>query len=205
MNETYGKLDVEIRNNIGKGHARKLRSSGKVPAVLYGQGKPNVLLAIEPKSLRAAMDPQRKLNTVFRLTAQDSNADLQSVACVVVDVQSDPIRDGVTHLDFLRIDVDKDVMMSVPVEYVGRPIGVAMGGKLLTFRRVIKVSAKPDSMPAKITVDVSGLDGSQPLRASAISLENARVLEADHTIVAVIDMPRGQRASTTDSADTAKA
>ncbi|NVB38943.1 50S ribosomal protein L25 [Pseudenhygromyxa sp. WMMC2535] len=192
-----GKLNVQIRENSGKGVARKLRAQGLIPGVLYGKGEGNVMLTISPRELRRAMDPRRKLNTFFTLNIQ--SGDSTSVEqCVLTDYQADPIRDEFLHVDFLRVDPNNEVVTKIPVEYSGRAVGVVAGGKLRTYQRTVRVSAKPAQIPVKLAVDVTPLQAGQTLRMKDLSLENATLLEHPDVVVATVDPPRAAKAAGAD-------
>lgn len=190
MTETdFGKLSAKVRQASGKGVARKLRAQGLIPAVIYGKGKGNVMLTLSPRELRRAMDPQRKLNTFFTVTIE-GEGDSTVEQCVLTDFQADPIRDEFLHVDFLRVDPESEVVTKIPVEYVGRAVGVVAGGKLRTYQRTTRVAAKPAQIPVKLTVDVSPLDAGQTLRMRDLSLDNARLLDHPNVVVAHVDPPR---------------
>jgi large subunit ribosomal protein L25 len=204
MTETgteFGKLTAKVRQASGKGVARKLRAQGLIPGVIYGKGKGNLMLTLSPRELRRAMDPERKLNTFFTVTIEgDSDATVEQ--CVLTDYQADPIRDEFLHVDFLRVDPDSEVVTKIPVEYIGRAVGVVAGGKLRTYQRTARVAAKPGEIPVKLTVDVSPLQAGQTLRMRDLSLANARLLDHPNVVVAHVDPPRA--AKTDDAAKKGK-
>ena len=187
--EEFGQLHAQHRSDSGKGVSRKLRAQGLIPAVIYGKGEGNVMLTVSPRDLRRAMDPQRKLNTFFTLTI-DKGGESVVEQCVLTDYQSDPIRDEFLHVDFLRVDPESEVVTKIPVEYVGRAVGVVTGGKLRTYQRTVRIAAKPGEMPVKLTVDISALDSGDSLRMRDLSLENGRLLDHPNVVVASVDPPR---------------
>ena len=190
MTETqFGKLIAKVRTNSGKGVARKLRSQGLIPAVIYGKGKGNLMLTLSPRELRRALDPKRKLNTFFTVTIEGAG-EATVEQCVLTDYQADPIRDEFLHVDFLRVDPETEVETKIPVHYVGRAAGVAAGGKLRTYQRTARISAKPGEIPVQLTVDVSPLQMGQTLRMRDLSVENARLLDHPDVVVAHVDPPR---------------
>lgn len=190
MTETdFGKLNAKIRTTSGKGTARKLRAQGLIPAVIYGKGQANVMLTISPRELRRAMDPQRKLNTFFSVTVEDESGSAVE-QCVVTDYQADPIRDEFVHVDFLRVDPNSEVVVKVPVEYVGRAAGVALGGKLRTYQRTTRIAAKPAQIPVSLSVDVSALLAGDSLRMKDLRIEDARLLDHPEAVVAHVEPPR---------------
>lgn len=189
----YGNLSASIRAGTGKGVARKLRAQGLIPGIIYGKGKDNIMLTISPRELRRVMDPERKLNTFFTVSIADGNGGTTTEQCVLTDYQADPIRDEFLHVDFLRVDPNTEIVTRVPVEYIGRSVGVVAGGKLRTYQRTTRVAAKPAEVPVKLTVDVSPLDAGQTLRMRDLSIENARLLDHPDVVVAHVDPPRAAK------------
>lgn len=197
MSETHGQLKVNVRTRRGKGVARRLRASGRVPGVVYGGGKDSVSIDIDPAQLRHALDPERRENTLFNLTLEGEGGTADTESCIIADIQRDLLKDNVTHLDFVRVNLEAEVTATIPVEYVGRPVGVVKGGKLRTFRRSIKIAAKPQEIPVNLVVDIATLDYGETLRISDVSLDNARILESARTVVAMVEIPRGARSDGT--------
>lgn len=193
----YGQLSAQVRTNSGKGVSRKLRASGKLPAVMYGKGKTDVLLTVDAHDLKRAVDPERKLNTFFHVTVKDGASETVE-QCVIADYQADPIRDVFLHVDFLRVDPDSEIVVKIPVDYVGRAVGVAAGGKLRTMLRTVRIAVKPGDVPVKLSIDVSPLDAGQLLRMRDISIPNARLLENPNVVVAMVEAPRVAKAAPAD-------
>ena len=156
-----GKLTVEVRKGSGKGAARVLRSQGLVPGICYGANKEGRIeplpITVNVKALKAALDPVRKQNTVIELTVTDGGKTRQ-LSALLKEYQVHPLRRDVTHVDLLAIDPMKEVVTSVPLEFVGKPKGAIDGGQIRQVLRSIEVRCKPADIPVKLTVDVSPLD-----------------------------------------------
>lgn len=192
MSNNFGNLTVQTRIRDGKGAARKLRALGRIPAIVYGQGKDNLKLTLNTGDLRKAMDPERKLNTYWKLDLVDESGKAAGKeACVIVDFQIDPLRDTYIHIDFMRVSEAEDVQVKVPVEYSGRAVGVAAGGKLRTLRRTVKVAVKPHQIPVKLEVDLTNIELGDSLRLKDLSLEGTRLLDHPDTVMALVESPRG--------------
>lgn len=183
----YGKITAQTRANSGKGVSRKLRAAGRIPGVMYGRGKDSLKLSLNPQELSKAIDPERKLNTYFIVDIEDGEKE----SCVIADCQIEPTKDTFMHVDFLRVDPELEVFVKIPVRYFGRSVGVSAGGKMKTTRREIRVAAKPALVPVELAVDVTSLDIGGRLLLSDVPLENARLLEAPDTVMALIDAPKG--------------
>jgi large subunit ribosomal protein L25 len=168
-----GKLTVSLREQSGKGNARKLRAQGKVPGVCYGtsvDGRIDPLpITVDIRLLRSALDPVRKRNTVITLTIEGGAAP-RSLHALVKDIQIDVLRRDVTHVDLLAIDPNKEVRADVPLEFNGKPKGTIDGGQLRIVLRSLSVRAKPADLPVKLPVDVSPLGIGDVIHVSAIAL-----------------------------------
>lgn len=195
MSEQHGQLTVSVRHKKGKGVARKLRATGQIPGVLYGKGTSDgdtVMLAFSPLELRRAMDPERLHNTFFHLTLKDEGKPDVVEAAVITDAQRDPVRDEFLHVDFLRVDPEQPVTVQIPVEYSGRAAGVVAGGKLKTFRRFVRIAAKPADVPVKLAVDVTPLGAGQSLRLRDVPLDKATLVDNPDTAIAFIETPKAE-------------
>lgn len=194
MSQEHGQLTVAVRGRTGKGAARQLRRAGRIPAVLYGRGHTPggepVLLSLSPHELRRALDPQRKLNTLFQLTIQEPGRPDRQEPCVITEAQLDAVQDRLVHVDFLRVDPREPVTLEVPVEYSGRAVGVVAGGELRTLRRSVRVAARPADIPVCLHVDVTPLQVGQSLRVRDVPLEGGRVVENPDTVLALVEVAK---------------
>jgi large subunit ribosomal protein L25 len=162
-----GKLTVEVRTVLGKNESRRLRTAGKVPGIIYGKGLEPMLLAVDPKALKAALDPAKRQNTVIDLTITGSD---KKFTVMLKEYQYDRIRQEIEHVDLLAIDSDKEVHVDVPLVYTGKAQGVVDGGQLTIAHRHLTVICKPAQIPAKIEADVTGLGLGQALHVSDLKL-----------------------------------
>ena len=105
----------------------------------------------------------------------------------------DAIRDDVLHIDFLRVDLEREIQRKIPVRYFGRAAGVQVGGKLKTFRRHVRISAKPGDIPVELPVDVTPLEAGAYLRLSDMTLDNASFDERIDTPIAFVDPPKAKK------------
>jgi large subunit ribosomal protein L25 len=165
-----GKLTVEVRHGTGKSINRKLRRSGKVPGVCYGVGLERPLdIIIDPKALKASLDPEKKQNTVIDLSVVGGDAE-RRVTAMLWEYQVHPIKRNVMHVDLIAIDPDKTIETEVPVEFVGRAAGFVEGGQLHIVRREIPVKCKPADIPNKFVVDVTPLEVGDTIHISDVEI-----------------------------------
>ena len=151
----FAKVNVEVRTGVGKGGARKVRAAGKVPGVIYGQKKDPMTVTFDEKELLSSLDKEKKRNTVLKL-AVTGNGTSEEVVAMVREAQINALSRRLEHVDFLRVDLDKEVQVTVPLVLTGKPVGVTNGGNLHQSLHVVPVAAKPAAIPSKLEVDVSG-------------------------------------------------
>ncbi|MFQ5697440.1 MAG: 50S ribosomal protein L25 [Myxococcota bacterium] len=177
-------LEVSAREGRGKGAARRLRATGQVPAILYGSGSDPVPLAVDAHLLDRVL--LEGANSVLDLQGSGTS---QGTLALVKELQRDPVSRRVLHCDLYVIDVQKKVTVTVQVHCEGRAVGVELhGGVLDTLIREVEVSCLPLEIPDAFTLDVSGLEIGDALRASDLSLPEGVELLADPdlTIVHVV-------------------
>jgi large subunit ribosomal protein L25 len=192
-----GKLTVEYRKDLGKGANRKLRSAGKIPGVCYGGESEPMPLAIDPTLLIRALDPIKKGNTVINLTVNNAPAAAQGAGALTVmvrDVQKDPVRGDLTHADFIRVSLDKDVHAVIPVVLIGKAEGIKDGGILHHNIRNLEIACTPDRIPAKLEVDVTPLKMGDAIHVSDLKLgEGVRALADSHSSICSVTAPRVEK------------
>jgi large subunit ribosomal protein L25 len=189
----FAKVNVEVRTQSGKGSARKARALGKCPAVLYGHKQAPVSLTIDPLLLIKSLDKERKRNTVFSLSVA-SDGKSEDVTAMIRDVQVHPLSRAVVHVDFIRVSLDEEIKVLVPLHLKGTAVGTVNGGNLHQSMHELPVAAKPQAIPSRIELDVSALNIGDALHASDIKLgEGVRVLLDPKEAVASVVAPRAEK------------
>jgi len=180
-------LSSEIRTQTGKGSARKLRSTGKLPAILYGPETDPIMLTLDCTELRKALKG-KSAETVLLNLRIDSGKKGQSKKVMIKEIQKDPVERDYLHVDLFEISLKKELEVDIPIHLVNTPIGVTEGGILQHVRREVKVSCMPDDLVDKIDVDVSDLDIGQSLHIGDISFPSGlkSLEDVDVTIVTVV-------------------
>jgi large subunit ribosomal protein L25 len=189
----FAKVNVEVRSQVGKGGSHKVRAAGKVPGVLYGQKSAPVAVSFDEKSLLKSLDKEKRRNTVLTLTVANGGK-TEDVTAMVRDAQIDPLSQRLIHVDFLRLDLNAEVKVSVPVVLTGKAIGLQNGGQLHQSMHVILVAAKPAAIPTKIEVDVSALDMGDALHVSDLKLAaGVRALLDPRDSIASVVAPKAEK------------
>lgn len=153
-------VEGTIREANGKNEARRVRKSGKIPATVYGAGKPPLSISVDPKQVSAILRSATGHNTIFDLLL-----DAEQTKVMIVDWQHEPIKGSLLHIDLKRIAMDKMLTVNVPIVLNGVPVGVKVGGGVLEqVLREIELECLPADIPASIEVDVSKLELFQVVR-----------------------------------------
>lgn len=160
-------FNVTGRDSSGKGVARKLRAAGLIPGTCYGLDGAAFSVTANPEDLFKLLTGPRRTNIVFSL-AVEGGSTFEHV--MVREYQVDPVRRDLLHADFVVVDPEVKVKVTVPIEAHGRSKGEREGGKLRIVRPHVEVSARPMDIPEKILYDVSDLGLSQSVLASALTL-----------------------------------
>jgi large subunit ribosomal protein L25 len=178
-------LEVQDRNDAGKGVARKLRQQGRIPAVVYGGHRDPAKITVDRKSLVDLIQKSdHGMRSIFLLKMEGTD---QQRHAMIKDFQMHPISRKMTHIDFVRVLMDEVIRVSVPLHIVGTAIGVKEGGILDWHIREIHVECLPNQIPDRIDVDVSALGNHDFLRISDLTVpEGVKVLDdLDRNIVGV--------------------
>jgi len=180
-------LDSKKRTMTGKGSARKLRSGGRLPVILYGPETSPIMLSLDYKHLQKILRGKSAENIIFDLKA-DSNEKNQSKRVMIKEIQKDPVTRDYLHVDFYEISMEKELEVDIPVYFINTPIGVSEGGILEHTRRELKISCMPKNLVDRIEVDVSGLDIGQSLHVEDITLPPGlkSIEDGDLTIATVV-------------------
>src|SRR3954454_5415086 len=156
-------LQAEKRAGRGKNEARRLRASGRIPAVVYGAEKNKATeIAVDPKVLLRILHSESGVNTLIGL----EGAGLAAGGKVLVkEYQLDPIDHKLLHADFYAVAMDKMLTVTVPVVIKGEPKGVKQQGGIVDFvNRQIEVECLPADIPEHIDIDISELMLHQGIR-----------------------------------------
>jgi large subunit ribosomal protein L25 len=164
----FAQIDVDVRTTVGKGAARRTRSSGQVPAILYGRKEAPLALSIDPNALVKSMDKEKRRNTVFALNVRGQGGSPLTV--MIRDAQIHPLSRRIEHVDFIRIDLQDEVKVTVPIVLKGTPAGVVLGGALHQSVHELRIAAKPATIPARVEVDVSALAIGDVIHVSDLQL-----------------------------------
>jgi len=179
-------LAAVTRSGRGKNEARRLRSSGSLPAVVYGgESKQGISVSVDPKALLHILHSESGVNTLISLSVDDGAVN----QVLVKEFQIDPVASDLLHVDFYRLALDKAITVTIPVTLTGEPEGVRLQGGLVDFvQREVQVECMPTEIPEHIEVDISALVIGQGVRLREVleGVSWSAVSDPDTLLVHVI-------------------
>ncbi|HYL64074.1 MAG TPA: 50S ribosomal protein L25 [Candidatus Methylomirabilis sp.] len=171
MAQTQIVVEGAPRSDRGKNEARRLRQTGKVPAVLYGGKGGSVTLAVNAKQIGAILRSETGHNTLFQVDLAGKHE-----PAILKDWQVDPLSGRLLHVDLVRVAMDVRMRVQVPVHTFGEPAGVKQqGGVYEVVTREVEIECLPADIPSEFKVDVSGLMLGHQLRAGDLPIDSAKL------------------------------
>jgi large subunit ribosomal protein L25 len=163
-------LLVEKRDETGTLRMRRMRKAGNIPAVLYGHGK-------DPVHLKISNRVVEKMVLAGQYVVSLEGAVKETA--LIKDVQWDAFGSNVMHIDFLAVDADEKVEVTVSIEFKGEAPGVNMGGVVHHVENEVTVAAPANNVPDNIIVNIDGLNLGDSISAGDLELPSGSVLVSD--------------------------
>ncbi|MYZ46750.1 50S ribosomal protein L25/general stress protein Ctc [Propylenella binzhouense] len=184
MSQTY-ELKAEVRDRVGKGAARAVRREGKIPAVIYGDKKPPIPIALPLKEVTMKIHGGGFLTTIATLDIGS-----EKIRVIAKDYSLDPVKDFPVHVDFLRVAEGATLEIEIPVHFVNeeKSRGIKRGGVLNVVRHAIELIVPADAIPDAIEIDLEGRDIGDSIHISHVKLpEGVRptITDRDFTIATI--------------------
>jgi large subunit ribosomal protein L25 len=173
------------RTATGSRPARRMRREGRIPAVVYGTGIDTQEIAIDRRSLLGVLQTEAGLNALINVQIEGGG----EVLTVAREVQRDPVRGDITHLDFIKVSLDVAIDAEVGLVFTGTPIGVKdEGGFIETIENAVMISALPTAIPTSIAVDISELGIGDTLKVEDLPVIDGvtYLTESDRPLVTVL-------------------
>ena len=178
-------LDIISRDKTGKSNCKQLRNTGKIPAVIYGDKKEPAYIAIEYPKIVKELSKTGFFSTVFSLKLNK-----KAIKVLPREIQTDPLNDKPVHIDFLRVNDESKINISVPIIFINedKSPGLQSGGVLNTVRREIDLICKINNIPEKLEADLTNLEVGSVIHMSDIKLQEdviPQISDRDFTIATV--------------------
>ena len=213
------KLNAEPRKVAGKKSSKALRKEGKIPAVINGGAIVELpytgtlkdgqkVVEIDDKrgiittDIFVSNDDVRKLIYTPDIFEIDLNVNGEEIKAVMKDLQFQPVKDTVLHIDFLQVYPDKPIVMEVPVQIEGHAEGVKAGGKLTLSMRKLKVKALYNEIPERLVVNVDHLGLGKSLAVGDLHFEGLELMNAKNAVVCAVQLTRAARGAAAKAAET---
>lgn len=162
----------------GTGPSRRIRDEGNIPGVVYGLGQDPVVVSVGYAELRDTLKGPAGLNTVF-----DLDIDGTPTSVILKEFQRNPVKRTVVHCDFLRVDNDVPVKITLPVHLVGKPTAILDGGGIVEQKMFqMHVKCAPNLIPVSIEVDISKLTADSRISVGDITLPDGVVAQMSDRI-----------------------
>ncbi|WP_350255183.1 50S ribosomal protein L25/general stress protein Ctc [Bacillus halotolerans] len=193
-------LTAKERTGFTRSSLRDIRTSGHVPGIIYGKNTANKPVSLDSVELIKTLRDEGK-NTVITL---DVNGEKHAV--MVTELQTDPLKNEVTHADFQVVNMSEEIEVEVPIHLTGEAMGVKNGGVLQQPLYALTVKAKPKAIPQSIEADISGLDVNDVLTIEDLPAggDYSYNHESDEVVASILP-PQQQDAAETDAEETANA
>ncbi|MET0734367.1 MAG: 50S ribosomal protein L25/general stress protein Ctc [Microbacterium sp.] len=193
--ETDNKVHAELRENFGKGFARRLRATGLIPAVIYGHGTEPVHVALPGHQVGLLI---RRANAVLELDVAGTHQ-----LTLVKDVQKDPVHQIIEHIDLLVVKKGEKIQVDVPILVTGE----SFAGTIVNLdNATVALEVEATHIPEHIEVDVEGLEEGTHITAADLTLPKGSSLVTDgETLIVAITVPSGAAVDAIEAADEAAA
>ena len=189
MKDTFD-LVAELREDQGKGASRRLRQTGKVPAIIYGAGRPPRALMFEQHKVLKKLENEAFYSSILNIKVGD-----KSQAAILKDLQRHPSKPIIMHMDFQRVLDDVEIRMNVPLHFLNEDTAIGVkksGGAVSHLMNDVEVQCLPKNLPEYLEIDIAALELDEMLHLSDIKLpagveipELAQGPEHDHAIVSI--------------------
>lgn len=178
--ENFITIQADSRTDTGKKYAKQIRKQGRVPAIIYGEHKESLPLTLAYSDLKTILKSDMGENTVLKI--QNNNSDMWAM---MKELQYDHLGDTVIHVDLLRIDLSKEVIVHVPIRINGEPIGVKIEGGFFDFMtRDVRVKCIATRIPKEFVIDVADMHTGQTIKAADIPTGDAvKIVSDSHTVI----------------------
>ena len=178
-------LDIVSRDKTGKSNCKQLRNMGKVPAVIYGDKKEPAYIIVDYPKIVKELSRTSFFSTVFSV-----KLDKKEIKVLPREIQTDPLNDKPIHIDFLRVNNESKINISVPIDFVNenKSPGLKSGGVLNVVRREVDLICKINSIPEKLKADLTNLEIGSVIHMSDIKLEEnivTQISDRDFTIATI--------------------
>lgn len=176
-------LSGSLRENVGKKDTKALRNAGLVPCVIYG-GEKQIHFSVKSVELN-------KLIYTPEVYKIEMDIDGKKILVIAKEYQFHPVTDKVLHADFIELQDDREVKISLPVRLKGNALGVRNGGRLLSIYRTLSLKGLPSAFPEAVEIDITNLRIGKKIRISDVKIPGLTILAPSNAVICGIKTARG--------------
>ena len=179
-------LSAIKREKTGKEISKKLRKQGLIPAIVYGPRFQPLPIAVKFNELESILIKHKGETLLFNLELTDGEP--SKIQAILKDYQTHPITDKIIHIDFLAIHEEETITLDIPLEFLGKPVGISKGGILEILLHELTIECLPSNIPDKIYVDINNLDVGDVLHVKDIKVpEGVKVInDPEETVLTIV-------------------
>jgi large subunit ribosomal protein L25 len=168
-------INATMREDKGKGASRRLRHAEKIPAIIYGTGKTPSNITLNVHEITRLLDDEKSFTSILDLMVGEKKE-----AVIIKDLQRHPAKNIITHVDFLRIDMNQTLVTSVPLHFIGTDENdsVRLGAIVNQFVNSVEVSCLPSDLPTSIDVDITNLTTGEHISLTGLDIPKGVTLTA---------------------------
>ena len=182
-------LQARVRDTQSKSELTQIRKAGQIAASVYGHGRESISVSIDLAELAAAVKGEAGLHALIDMTI-DGAPKADSGVVLIKQIQKDPMTRRLVHVDFQRVLMTEKLGTETPIELLGIPTGVQLGGTLEHVIRSLHIRCLPDHIPSHIELDISDMEIGHVLHVSDLPIpEGVEVLAAPDEVVVAVRQP----------------
>ncbi len=188
----FTEISVQARQNTGSSNSTKLRRDARLPAVLYSAGSEATSISVDTREFTNAARGA-KLATIFKFKSEDSAINGQ--LAFVKEIQKEPIKDKLLHVDFLKISEGESITVKIPISVLGEPAAIREGRATISqVAYELEVSCIPSIIPELVSVDISALDAGESLIVKDITLpEGVNLVTSENQTIVILKAPSAKK------------
>lgn len=180
-------LKANVRNQMGKATLSSLRKNGRVPGIFYSRVNKPVPIEVSEKAIRP-----------FIFTAKTHLISLEvenekTYACVVKDVQLDPVTESIVHFDLLGLIEGEKFQLDVPIQFQGTAIGIKEGGIVQQVLHKLEIECYPKDIPQFLSIDITNLKLGESIHPNELSFENITLLTPPEAVIVAVVHPKVEK------------
>lgn len=188
-------IQAETRHEVSKKLNKALRRDKKMPAIIYGGQEDALAIAITQDDMKRILKSEKKENTLLSINREGSSVD-----AMLKEIQYDRLTDRIIHVDFIRVDVSKPVIVKVPIHVSGEAYGVKNEDGFFDFiNRDVRIQCLPAAIPKEVLLDISDLHAGDSIKYGDLQLaEGIRVVSDPHMVVCMVTGQVGEEEETSE-------